>query len=45
MNITKKNLKYVWIGVHEKSFKELNKKLYEARILTLPGGVDDFSNK
>nr|GEX85631.1 reverse transcriptase domain-containing protein [Tanacetum cinerariifolium] len=40
--LTQKNKKYIWGEDHETDFQLLKQKLYEALILALPEGNDDF---
>nr|GEV81231.1 putative reverse transcriptase domain-containing protein [Tanacetum cinerariifolium] len=40
--LTQKNKKYIWGEDQETAFQLLKQKLYEASILTLPEGNDDF---
>ncbi|GKE05817.1 putative nucleotidyltransferase, ribonuclease H [Tanacetum coccineum] len=41
-SLTQKNQKYVWGVEQEEAFQTLKNNLYDAPILTLPGGVEDF---
>ncbi|GJZ67430.1 putative nucleotidyltransferase, ribonuclease H [Tanacetum coccineum] len=40
--LTQKNKKYIWVEDQESAFQLLKQKLYEAPILALPEGNDDF---
>nr|GEZ47406.1 reverse transcriptase domain-containing protein [Tanacetum cinerariifolium] len=40
--LTQKNKKYIWDEDQETAFQLLKQKLYEAPILALPDGNDDF---
>nr|GEU41701.1 reverse transcriptase domain-containing protein [Tanacetum cinerariifolium] len=40
--LTQKHKKYIWKGNQESAFQFLKQKLYEASILALPEGNDDF---
>ncbi|GKG06572.1 putative reverse transcriptase domain-containing protein, partial [Tanacetum coccineum] len=42
IELTQKNKKYIWGENQESDFQLLKKKLYEASILALPEGNDDF---
>ena len=40
--LTKKYVKFLWTEKQEQAFRTLQKKLYEAPILSLPEGPEDF---
>ena len=40
--LTKKNAKFLWTDKKEQAFRTLQRKLYEAPVLSLPEGSEDF---